>query len=366
MHGKGVFHRDIKPENILVDTTGRRLKLADFGSCRGINGVPPFTEYISTRWYRPPECLLTCGVYGPEMDIWGAGCILFELTTLYPLFPGTDEADQINRIHRVLGTPKKDVIAKLQQHASAHVNFRFPTHRGIGLNKLLPDAESNCLDLLTKTLKYDKSNRITSKKIMKHSYFVGDIQSKVSNSKSTDTSKGRSRLRKHHVHVHPTPSSTLPPIAATRASKAIVTADPDADENDEPAVPKSRSMVSILLARSNKKEFIQDSKERNKTFYRKGKSNKPAAAGNKETRHASTNLPKIAASSLPESNNTSKSTSFRKYTKRQPSHLNTIKSSGYGASSSSTTNATEAETLPSLGNVGNRGFMKKKRLGRVR
>ncbi|KAL7477956.1 hypothetical protein ACHAW6_003743, partial [Cyclotella cf. meneghiniana] len=67
MHGNGVFHRDVKPENILVDTTGKHLKLADFGSCRGINGKPPFTEYISTRWYRPPECLLTCGMYGPEM-----------------------------------------------------------------------------------------------------------------------------------------------------------------------------------------------------------------------------------------------------------------------------------------------------------
>lgn len=42
MHKLGIFHRDIKPENILVisDT----LKLADFGSCRGIFSNPPFTE----------------------------------------------------------------------------------------------------------------------------------------------------------------------------------------------------------------------------------------------------------------------------------------------------------------------------------
>lgn len=39
MHRKGIFHRDIKPENILIESTndlGRGLKLADFGSCRGI------------------------------------------------------------------------------------------------------------------------------------------------------------------------------------------------------------------------------------------------------------------------------------------------------------------------------------------
>ena len=364
MHSKGVFHRDIKPENILVDKSGMRLKLADFGSCRGINGTPPFTEYISTRWYRPPECLLTCGMYGPEMDVWGAGCILFELTTLYPLFPGTNEADQISRIHRVLGTPKKAVIAKLKMHASAHVNFHFPRQAGIGLKKLLPDAESKCLDLLTQTLYYDKSDRITSKKAMKHSYFVGDIQSGLSSSKSSIGSKERGKLLRKHHHVHSTPSTTLPPVVATKhASKAIARTerdDRDVDENEGPAVPKTRSMVSILLARSSKKDFIQDLKDRNKTFYRKGKSNKPS--GKKETRQASTtNLPKIVPPPLPEAKTTSKSSSVRRYTRRQPKHLQNIQSSGYGVSSSATTHA--PETLPSLSNTGDRGFMntKKKR-----
>jgi renal tumor antigen len=104
MHRKGIFHRDIKPENILIESTndhGRGLKLADFGSCRGIYSKQPYTEYISTRWYRAPECLLTDGHYGPEMDLWGAGCVFFEITSLYPLFPGTNELDQINRVHKV-------------------------------------------------------------------------------------------------------------------------------------------------------------------------------------------------------------------------------------------------------------------------
>eukprot|EP00700_Malawimonas_jakobiformis_P002338 EC723902.1.p1 GENE.EC723902.1~~EC723902.1.p1 ORF type:complete len:174 (+),score=20.40 EC723902.1:116-637(+) len=50
MHRNGIFHRDIKPENILL--MDDKLKLADFGSCRGIYSKQPFTEYISTRWYR--------------------------------------------------------------------------------------------------------------------------------------------------------------------------------------------------------------------------------------------------------------------------------------------------------------------------
>ena len=61
MHRNGIFHRDIKPENILIKDDF--LKLADLGSCKGIYAKPPFTEYISTRWYRSPECLLTDGYY---------------------------------------------------------------------------------------------------------------------------------------------------------------------------------------------------------------------------------------------------------------------------------------------------------------
>ena len=104
-----------QPENILVNHNcdfEKGLKLADFGSCRGIYSKQPYTEYISTRWYRAPECLLTDGYYGAEMDLWGVGCVFFEITSLYPLFPGTNELDQINRVHQILGTPSEKVMQK--------------------------------------------------------------------------------------------------------------------------------------------------------------------------------------------------------------------------------------------------------------
>jgi len=53
MHRNGIFHRDIKPENILI--MDDCLKLADFGSCRGIYSKQPYTEYISTRYGSPRD-----------------------------------------------------------------------------------------------------------------------------------------------------------------------------------------------------------------------------------------------------------------------------------------------------------------------
>eukprot|EP01035_Chromulina_nebulosa_P017540 gene17540-23102_t len=194
MHKKGIFHRDIKPENILIESgpgieLGKGLKLADFGSCRGIYSKQPYTEYISTRWYRSPECLLTDGYYGPEMDLWGAGCVMFEITSLYPLFPGANEADQINRIHKVLGTPSSEALKKLKSKGASHISFDFPEQRGTGISQLVPHASPEALDLMIRLLKYDGSERITAREAMRHPYLkeMREIDAKRSESVDIQT-----------------------------------------------------------------------------------------------------------------------------------------------------------------------------------
>ncbi|KAF0921491.1 hypothetical protein E2562_007029 [Oryza meyeriana var. granulata] len=87
MHQRGYFHRDLKPENLLVSKDV--IKLADFGLAREVSSVPPYTEYVSTRWYRAPEVLLQSSVYDSAVDMWAMGAIMAELLTLHPLFPGT-------------------------------------------------------------------------------------------------------------------------------------------------------------------------------------------------------------------------------------------------------------------------------------
>ena len=202
MHKKGIFHRDVKPENILIDSsadTGKGLKLADFGSCRGIYSKQPYTEYISTRWYRAPECMLTNGYYGPEMDMWGAGCVMFEITSLFPLFPGKDEIDQVTRIHRVLGSPSQQIIEKFMSKGPSLLLVDFPPQRGVGIRQLVPHATTDCIDLIVQLLKYDASERITAREAMRHPFFkdmkepdrkssTASVPSVTENSKSLENS----------------------------------------------------------------------------------------------------------------------------------------------------------------------------------
>ncbi|CAF1045439.1 unnamed protein product [Adineta ricciae] len=168
LHRHNYFHRDVKPENILIkDDT---LKLADFGSCRQTHSKQPFTEYISTRWYRAPESLLTNGYYRDLTDIWSAGCVMYEIATLRPLFPGTNELDQISKIHDVLGTPSASTLEKFQ-HRNTAVDFNFPPRRGTGIARRLTHCSSDAIDLINQLCVYDPDYRFTAAQALQHPYF---------------------------------------------------------------------------------------------------------------------------------------------------------------------------------------------------
>ncbi len=67
------------------------VKVADFGLAREIKSRPPYTEYVSTRWYRAPEVLLRAPFYSKPVDLFAVGAIMAELYMLRPLFPGSSE-----------------------------------------------------------------------------------------------------------------------------------------------------------------------------------------------------------------------------------------------------------------------------------
>ena len=186
------------------------------------------------------------------MDVWGAGCILFELTTLYPLFPGTDEPDQVHRIHRVLGAPNAAVVAKLRKHASPQANFVFPKQEGIGLAKLLPDATESCRDLLRQAVSYDASDRITSSRALSHAYFVGDRP--LPKFKATTPTRRNRRMAK--VTPQTIPSSSSFPSNPSKMAESDKASGPVKADPEEPLITKPRSMVSILLARVSDLIFV--------------------------------------------------------------------------------------------------------------
>ncbi|XP_072585251.1 serine/threonine-protein kinase MAK isoform X2 [Vulpes vulpes] len=174
IHKHGFFHRDMKPENLLC--MGPELvKIADFGLARELRSQPPYTDYVSTRWYRAPEVLLRSSVYSSPIDVWAVGSIMAELYTLRPLFPGTSEVDEIFKICQVLGTPKKSDWPEGYQLASS-MNFRFPQCVPINLKTLIPNASNEAIQLMTEMLNWDPKKRPTASQALKHQYFqVGQV-----------------------------------------------------------------------------------------------------------------------------------------------------------------------------------------------
>jgi len=259
MHRKGIFHRDIKPENILIESStefGKGLKLADFGSCRGICSKQPYTEYISTRWYRAPECLLTDGYYGPEMDLWGAGCVMFEITSLYPLFPGSNEVDQINRIHKVLGTPSQDLIQKLKSRGASHISFDFPLDKGIGIAQLIPHAQPDAIDLMTKLLKYDASERITARETLRHPYFrdIREAESKKQNTVPSDATVATNRtgqIQQQQQQQQKQISQQVPPQPGQQKKPIEIVGNQKVNQNIAKALPNIQDLTTSFEGGGN-------------------------------------------------------------------------------------------------------------------
>lgn len=113
---------------------------------------------------------MTDGNYDYKMDLWGVGAVMFEIISLFPLFPGDNELDQVHKIHNILGTPDPKVLERFAKNAS-HMEFNFPHKKGTGIEKLLPNATRDCIDLLYRLLTYDPLRRINADEALKHEYF---------------------------------------------------------------------------------------------------------------------------------------------------------------------------------------------------
>lgn len=195
MHKHGFFHRDLKPENLMI--SGPICKITDFGLAREIRSKPPFTDYVSTRWYRAPEILLRSTSYNSPVDLFAVGCIMAELYMLKPLAPGTNESDQMFKFCSILGTPSMSAWPEGYRLAS-QMNYKFPSCAPLNLASLIPNASYDAILLMSALLQWDPQKRPTASECLEMPYFiVNEAKPQVENSLQRTGSKwshGSSRV----------------------------------------------------------------------------------------------------------------------------------------------------------------------------
>jgi serine/threonine protein kinase len=171
MHKYGFFHRDMKPENLLL--TGKKVKIADFGLAREIRSVPPYTEYVSTRYYRAPECILRTTNYNSPIDIWALGCIMAEMYMHpMPLFYGATEKEVFVKICTTLGSPTPSTWIEGINQANL-IGMKYPQSSGTDLATIVTGASPEAIDLMKQMLKWDPNCRATATQLLNHPFFNG-------------------------------------------------------------------------------------------------------------------------------------------------------------------------------------------------
>ena len=169
-HDNRVLHRDLKPQNLLINSKGQ-LKLADFGLARAF-GIPvnTFSNEVVTLWYRAPDVLLGSRTYNTSIDIWSAGCIMAEMYTGRPLFPGTTNEDQLQKIFRLMGTPSERSWPGISQFPEYKSNFTVYSTQS--LSSILPQVDPVGIQLLSQMLQLRPELRCSAQQALQHPWFA--------------------------------------------------------------------------------------------------------------------------------------------------------------------------------------------------
>ncbi|XP_038254033.1 cyclin-dependent kinase-like 2 isoform X1 [Dermochelys coriacea] len=173
-HSHNIIHRDIKPENILVSQSGV-VKLCDFGFARTLAAPgEAYTDYVATRWYRAPELLVGDTKYGKAVDVWAIGCLVTEMLTGEPLFPGDSDIDQLYHIMKCLGnlTPRHQ---ELFYKNPLFAGVRLPEVKEVEpLERRYPKLSAAVLDLTKKCLQIDPDKRPSCADLLQCDFFNKD------------------------------------------------------------------------------------------------------------------------------------------------------------------------------------------------
>jgi len=183
-----IIHCDLKPENILLKSPDKSgIKVIDFGSsCFSDQRI---YTYIQSRFYRAPEIIL--GIpYTTGIDMWSFGCILIELYTGIPIFPGENEMEELALIMEVLGLPPAHILAQSTRKKiffddsdspmlvpNSRGKIRYPATKS--LKSSIGCSSKTFLDFIQKCLEWDPKERISPLDALQHQWITEGLPPKV-------------------------------------------------------------------------------------------------------------------------------------------------------------------------------------------
>jgi dual specificity tyrosine-phosphorylation-regulated kinase 2/3/4 len=222
-----VVHCDLKPENILLMHPRKSgIKVIDFGSsCFEYEKV---YTYIQSRFYRSPEVILGMN-YHAAIDIWSLGCIMAELYTGFPLFPGENEQEQLACIMEVLGVPDRYLVERSTRKKLFFdstgaprpvVNSKGKRRRPgtKSLSQALKCNEDLFIEFLAKCLIWDPERRIKPDTAMRHPWIRSAAGQKVIGQGLSLTPGSHARQMSLSQREHGQAPSTTGGIRSTRAT----------------------------------------------------------------------------------------------------------------------------------------------------
>ncbi|KAJ8952520.1 hypothetical protein NQ318_003316 [Aromia moschata] len=249
---ENIIHCDLKPENVLLKQRGSSsIKVIDFGSsCYSNQRV---YTYIQSRFYRSPEVILGL-TYGTAIDMWSLGCILAELYTGYPLFPGENEVEQLACLMEVLGPPPDELISVATRRRlffDSRGNPRCITNskgrkRKPGTKNLamvLRCNDSMFIDFISKCLEWNPKKRMTPDEALRHAWLLagtqksGDLRHSHSevnvahDSHSSSSTSGSSHSRLHHKFIVQKGDKVKAKIVETRLHDSVAKLDSNLNDS---------------------------------------------------------------------------------------------------------------------------------------
>ena len=243
-----VIHCDLKPENVLLaHPMHSEIKVIDFGSSCFEN--EKVYTYIQSRFYRSPEVILGM-TYGMPIDMWSLGCILAELFTGVPIFPGENEQEQLACIMEVFGPPEKHLIEKSTRRklffdslgkprltVSSKGRRRRPSSKT--LQQVLKCDDEAFLDFLTKCLRWDPDRRMKPDEAVRHEFLTGQ-KSSMPVAPPRMVPRNESPIKRHNTINTPSGSNRPlpePPATSFKNGTAVRNRDVSGGSGVSPSKP---------------------------------------------------------------------------------------------------------------------------------